>query len=293
MIEATVVICTRDRPQQLARVLDALDRQTVRAREIIVVDDSDAGDARVPERPGVRLMRGSTRGVSAGRNTGWRATTTPWIVCLDDDCVPDPDWLENLFAEIDRHPGIAMVWCRIDLGDAVAPRSKHSVPHSLSPVTRAGVVSGRWVRPIRMGMGIAAIDVDWVTRVGGWDERLGPGAPVFGGAEDIDFNWRVLRAGGRGLVTPAARVVHEQSHTDGALVALYEIRTAAWAGMCVKAVKLGDPLAGAWMYAFAVKDVLRFSLSPLRRRSRYRLALALAKWRGLVRGTWLAARRSW
>jgi GT2 family glycosyltransferase len=290
-LDATVVICTRNRPQSLARVLDALERQTRTGFDVVVVDDSDVDDPSLRRLPNVRVLRGGS--LSAAKNAGRRATRTRWMVCLDDDCVPDDDWIAALEREIERHPTVAMVWSRIDEGEAVVERSTDSVPHSLSTFTQQRIVSGRWVSPRQMGLGVAAIRIDWVDRIGGWDERLGPGAPEFAGVEDIDFNWRLLRAGGKALAATAPRVVHEQSRADEDLVSLYEIRNVAWAGMCVKYVKHGDVLGGAWLYFFGVKDAVRMSLSPLRRRSRLRLAYATAKWRGLARGTRLASQRSW
>ena len=38
------------------------------------------------------------------RNLGWRAARAPLVAFTDDDCRPEPDWLEVLLAAARRHP---------------------------------------------------------------------------------------------------------------------------------------------------------------------------------------------
>jgi hypothetical protein len=57
---------------------------------------------------------------------------------------------------------------------------------------------------------------EWFDRIGGGDERLGPGTPGRGGL-DMDLFYRVLRAGGRALYEPAAVVRHEPVTRRGRL----------------------------------------------------------------------------
>src|SRR5262249_38766569 len=44
------------------------------------------------------------RGAGAARNIGWRATQSPLIAFTDDDCRPDPEWLETLAPALRGHP---------------------------------------------------------------------------------------------------------------------------------------------------------------------------------------------
>lgn len=293
MVDVTVVICTRNRPAHVHRLLDALERQMSRDLEIVVVDQSDVDDRTLDGRPGVRVVRDSGVGVSRARNAGLRATSTPWMLTIDDDCVPGADWVQGHRRHIVRHPDVAVIWSSIVAG-VPAGAAPDFLPLSVLPVARERRASGRWARPADMGMGAAqAIRSDWARRIGGWDERLGAGSPDFPGGEDIDFAWRLYQAGATALFSPHPCVVHEQWRSDEQIVALTDVYTSAWAAMCVKQAKLGDPLGAAWLYAFGVKDAARMSLSPLRHRSRLRLRVALARWRGLARGTRMAARRPW
>ena len=89
----SVVVPTRDRPEALARCLDALARQHTPETqlEIVVVDDGGGAVA-----PGAQLLRAGGRGPAAARNLGARAARGEVVCFLDDDCVPAPGWARAL-----------------------------------------------------------------------------------------------------------------------------------------------------------------------------------------------------
>ena len=97
---ATVVVPTRDRPERLAACLAALERQTLRGLEIVVVDDGSRRPAQVSAAlaacPSARLVRLEGRGPSAARNAGARAARAPTVLFCDDDCEPVPGWATHL-----------------------------------------------------------------------------------------------------------------------------------------------------------------------------------------------------
>lgn len=92
----SVVIPTLGRPALLSRVLHHLDRQTVAecSFEVIVVADANEQQIealdRVIERRAyrVRRLQSGRPGASAARNVGWRASTAPLVLFMDDDILP-------------------------------------------------------------------------------------------------------------------------------------------------------------------------------------------------------------
>jgi glycosyltransferase involved in cell wall biosynthesis len=103
----SVVVPTRDRPDQLERCLAALERQTASdSIEVIVVDDGSANRAAVEDavkdRPQVRLVRLDGAGPAAARNRGVRAARGTYICFTDDDCEPRADWVERLAGSLGR-----------------------------------------------------------------------------------------------------------------------------------------------------------------------------------------------
>jgi GT2 family glycosyltransferase len=290
----SVVVCTRDRPQRLRRTLDALASQTRGRVPVVVVDQSaapDEGLVRLADGdPGFEVVRDGGSGLSRARNIGISRTRTEWVALLDDDCVPEPDWAERLEQELLRHPEADIVTGHVEPG---SPGGEY-VPASAFPVERPALRRGRFCHPGRLGFGVCmAVRRSTIERLGGWDERLGAGVPMFPAAEDMDFNYRVLRSGGAGFVTPAPRSRHDQWRSPRELESLYRGYMRGWTGFAMKHLRTGDPLGGIWLWTIGAVDLLDMFDSALRRRSRLRWRLAGAKLHGLLEGTAAGLRARW
>ncbi len=114
-------ICTCERPAGLAQLLTAIDRQRLGGRadaalRILVVDNGRS-DAAIPVveayraegRFPITYAREPVRGLAAVRNRSLDAAATlgaDWIALIDDDEVPDPDWLRSLL-DTARRTGVA------------------------------------------------------------------------------------------------------------------------------------------------------------------------------------------
>jgi GT2 family glycosyltransferase len=61
-----------------------------------------------------------------------------------------------------------------------------------------------------------AVKREWLIRIGGNDERLGPGSPGLGGV-DMDLFYRLLRAGARIRYEPELLVQHARTTKEGRL----------------------------------------------------------------------------
>lgn len=95
----SVVVCTRDRRETLADLLDALARLDPAPDEVVVVDNAPpAGrDCRaMVERAGAVYVREDVPGLNNARRTGVAASRAELIAFTDDDCVPPPGWLAAL-----------------------------------------------------------------------------------------------------------------------------------------------------------------------------------------------------
>ena len=286
---AAVVVCTRDRPVQLARALAALRPQVETVGfDLLVVDQSEvpyAGD------DGVRAIADRGRGLSRARNVALRATDTRWLAFIDDDCRPEPGWGPALAEVLAADPPAAVVCPPVVAGPLPAG---DYVEVTTFPVDRTVLRRGRRVHPGRLGFGACTVvRRDVALALGGWDERLGPGAPHFPAADDMDFNYRLLRAGHTALVTPGPRVVHEQWRTAAELPALHAGYLAAWCGFACKHLRTGDARGGLWLLTIAAVDVADMLASAIGHGSLLRLRIAVAKARGMVSGIARGLSRSW
>lgn len=122
----SVVIPTRDRPESVARLLDALRAQTLRpsAFEVIVVDDGSQPPlalelSKQPYRCTV-LRRSADHGAHAARLAGLHASAGERVLFLDDDVLPEPRVLE---AHAD-----ATLGHRVALGPILYPEREGGTP---------------------------------------------------------------------------------------------------------------------------------------------------------------------
>ncbi|MCW2817868.1 MAG: glycosyltransferase, partial [Marmoricola sp.] len=92
----SVVVTHFEQPDQLARTLAALGRQTVAPDEVVVVDDGSSEPPRVPA--GVTLLRQEDLGfrAAAARHLGASHATGEVLVFLDADTAPEPGFLEAI-----------------------------------------------------------------------------------------------------------------------------------------------------------------------------------------------------
>ena len=107
---ATVVICTRDRADMLARTLASLREQTRPPDQIVVVDNASRDEATraVALRAGVDYVREDRPGLDIARNRGARAARGEIVAYTDDDVAVHPCWLERLVEAFDS-PRVAAV----------------------------------------------------------------------------------------------------------------------------------------------------------------------------------------
>ena len=187
----TVVVPTLGRPS-LTVLLDALASGDPSALpvEILVVDDR--AERRDPlAAPGAKVLTGRAAGPAAARNAGWRAAHSEWVAFLDDDVVPDSDWLVRLAADLAAAgPDVGGVQGRIRV-----PLPAGRRPTDWERVT-AGLADGEWITA-DMAYRTAALE-----RAGGFDERL---PRAF--REDAELAHRVRAAGWR-LVRGERTVTH-------------------------------------------------------------------------------------
>jgi 4,4'-diaponeurosporenoate glycosyltransferase len=111
----SVVIPARDEAATLPRLLAALDRQTLPAAEVVVVDDHSMDDtgavaftAGAQVLPAPPLPEGWT-GKASACWYGAHQTTGDVLVFLDADTEPAPDLLVRVVAELDRRGGLVSV----------------------------------------------------------------------------------------------------------------------------------------------------------------------------------------
>ncbi len=218
----SVVICTRDRPGQLASCLRSVARQEYPRFEVLVVDNAPATDeVRALACTGLdlvalRYVREPRPGLSWARNAGAAAAAGEIIAYLDDDEEPDPHWLAGLAAGFSRGPDIGCVTGIVLPARLDTPAQEwfeelggHSKGRGFSRAifTASGPQSPLFPLP-PFGVGAnMAFRREVLAAIGAFDVALGAGTPARA-CEDTLALTMVLLAGYRIAYEPAALMRH-------------------------------------------------------------------------------------
>lgn len=211
-MDFSIVIPVRNRPREIVACVAACYAQSHPATryEVIVVDNGSTDQtAREAARAGARLISEAEPNRCLARNAGARIVRGRWIVFTDSDCIPAPDWLENLAVEIARPPGgpaPGIIAGRIDPAPPrnavqayIAARRWIDQEKFLNPAQR---LSPRFSPPFASAANLA-VRRDVFESVGGFDPALAVAA------EDADWCIRAADAGWTIRYAPGAAVLHE------------------------------------------------------------------------------------
>ena len=199
-LRASVVVAAT-RPLRLRWLLNALEEQTLArdAWELVVVHGFDEATAArfVGDHPLAAAGHLRAIGPSAGgglparqRNVGWRSAHAGLVAFTDDDCRPEPDWLERLLEQAARTPDAVVQ------GATRPDPLEHDVfaaPHVHTLEVRP---PGRFAQTCNI-----LYSRELLERLDGFDERAVVG-------EDLDLSLRARQAGAELVGAPAAVVNH-------------------------------------------------------------------------------------
>lgn len=278
----SVIICTKDRPEQLERCLKSIysSRKNYRYDEILVVDSSSDESTKKRNKDMVETINGKyiyegRKGLSIARNTGIKNSLGDIIIFADDDFFVDPNWIKNLMVnyidtevmcctgrmlpyyndEISALYEKAMSFDRGDKRYEITKKSM-SIIAIIKTIPKIGKkrLKDRTPPPFNVGYGFCSFRKDIFGIVGLFDETLGRGTPSVG-SDDIDMYYRILKKGYKIVYEPTAIAYHVHRQTlDAILIDAY------FAGISIRAFTKKyqtDPYV--WMIFFGTLFLLIFS----------------------------------
>ncbi|MEZ6015365.1 MAG: glycosyltransferase [Planctomycetota bacterium] len=208
-IELSVIVCSRDRRELLARCLKSLEAQTAQGRfEVVVVNDAATDDTAqwlAEWRPTLehRVVLGRNQGASAARNTGVAAARGGLVLFLDDSAVACGDLVERHLAAHARH-------ARESIVIGACQRTRAALDNALMralagvelPLSREHIALGAATDWTRFDARNVSLSRRNLQEIGGFDEQLHPF-----GCEDLDAGYRLQEAFGAEVIfEPNARV---------------------------------------------------------------------------------------
>jgi len=210
----TVVVCTRNRPIQLSRCLEALANVVYAPFDVLVVDNAprDRRTREIAATWGVRYVVEPVAGLSRARNCGARTADGEIVAFVDDDALPEPEWLAGLTCEFED-PRVMAVAGQIR-ALSVETEAEHLCASMGGVMAERRIVDRavpRWFELANFGGLGNGGNMAFRRRVfemwPGFDERLGRGAPLDGGEEHYAF-FNLIDRGYRVVYTPRAVVRH-------------------------------------------------------------------------------------
>ncbi len=182
------------------------------------------------------------------RNIGARAATGAYMLFLDDDCEPAPDWIaQNVYAL--NTPDIGAV------GGQIAGKSKaffaRCVDFSRFGFSQPSKAALTWVCSASLGVKRTAF-----AEVQGFNEELRS-------EEDIDFCFRLERAGYKTLYQPKIKVLHDHRRTTFTDLIRYSYFYGRVSGLYVKRLyatmsfrnTLLTRVQNPWLYPLAMLPI--------------------------------------
>ena len=217
-LTGSLIICTRNRADKLARCLKSLTLLNGIDRwELVLVDNGStdrteevitAFAARFEHR--LISVLEPTPGLGIARNAGIAAASGDLLAFTDDDCYPAPGFLEEM-SRVFQDPSIGYVGGSILLynhGDA--PISIRITTETRTIAAYSFVHTGL-IQGANMACRRAVID-----DIGVFDGDFGAGTPF--PAEDVEFVARASSAGWRGGYFPGPVVYHDHGRRGDAVI---------------------------------------------------------------------------
>ncbi len=196
----SVLICTYNRPALLAKALRGLlADSTELPDEVVVVNGGGEMVERaiapfVTPSSRLRVLRTHNVSLATSQNIGLPECSGDLVALTDDDAIVAPDWVRAIRMVMEEHPEAGAVG-----GPVTTLFPEARVARLAHYTTFPGPLRASYVRTV------AGVNVCYrrevIRRVGAVDERLVSG-------EEVDYNWRVIRAGWKIWWDPRIRVFH-------------------------------------------------------------------------------------
>ncbi|MBD1821721.1 glycosyltransferase [Cyanobacteria bacterium FACHB-DQ100] len=217
----TVVICTKDRPEDLARCLQhllALQGDPA-AFELLVVDNAPSDqrtETLVASLPTVHYVQEPKPGLDFARNRALQTVQTEMLAFIDDDVAVDRGWLAGLRSAIAQYPeaaaftGLVLPY-ELATDAQVLFEQAGGFRRGFDRIYYGQSEPDNPFYPCGSGIFGAGCNMafrrDALLQLGGFDDALDTGAPLPGGG-DLDIFYRVVRAGYPLVYEPRYLVFH-------------------------------------------------------------------------------------
>ena len=235
----SIIILSWNSGRYLPICLRALSNQSFKDFNVILVDNNSTDDSvdglkdKWTDISIVVKKLETNLGFAVANNLGAHLASGKWIILLNADAYPEPDWLEQLITAAEENPEFNFFSSR-----QIQYNAQHLLDGAGDEYHIIGIAWRRYYNHFQKEYGLQQEEVfgacaaaamyrreDFLS-AGGFDEDY------FSYFEDVDLSFRLRLAGGRCLYVPEAVVHHVGSASTGKLsdfVVYYGHRNLVWA----------------------------------------------------------------
>ena len=268
-VTLTIAICTRGRPDGVARTLASLEAEKCEGMDVVVIDNAPTDDRTrqiVARMPWVRYDVEPTPGLDRARNRALHFATGDVVAFADDDVIVDSGWCAAVRCVFDDNPDLTLMTGLVEpdamntqaqrwfeayggFGRGYVPRWIHAPGASSRAIAFPLANTGQFGTGANL-----AIRRNHALRLGGFDSALDVGTPTKGGG-DLEMMFRVLKANGLLCYAPSASVRHTHRLTWDELASQIESWGSGMAAHLTRTARahpeerLSVAALRAWLYA--------------------------------------------
>jgi N-acetylglucosaminyl-diphospho-decaprenol L-rhamnosyltransferase len=231
---ATIIVVTFNSARWMSRQRAALEAQTETRWRLVVVDNASEPD----QRPTADALPANARltqneinlGFAEANNIGAAGAGTPYLVFLNPDAFPAPDWLATLIETAEHHAdavAIGSTQVRADSEDVFDGTG--DVLHASGLAYRSNFGKRKRATP-PLGETFSACAAAMLARREAFEAVGGFDPAYFCFFEDVDLGFRLRLRGGRILQSPDAIVAHVGggATTGTAFASFHGARNRTW-----------------------------------------------------------------
>ncbi|PIU41840.1 MAG: hypothetical protein COS99_03450 [Candidatus Omnitrophica bacterium CG07_land_8_20_14_0_80_42_15] len=207
----SILIITHNRGDDLKICLDSLVKQSRKADEVVIIDNGSTGGTKsvidfFKDKLPIKYFYESTSSIPKSRNMSLREASGDILAILDDDCIVENDWTENIEFYHRKYQAVAIIQGRVIPLEASSLVGKTYIAAAEAYIERnffAGKSQDSEVELPRIINGFISLKKEEVNRLGIYFKEE---FPFF---SDKEFGIRLQKIGTKVLYAPSILIYHK------------------------------------------------------------------------------------
>jgi glycosyltransferase involved in cell wall biosynthesis len=213
-MDLSVVICTYNGGSRIGKVLDQLRVQAYVESirwEILVIDNNSQDNTKqiVETYSDVRYEVESQQGLAYARARGVQEAVGQWVAFVDDDTVPDENWVAQVHQFAQSHPQIGAFGGQIHAEYEVEPPSGIQKVAPYLAIVERGSEPHRYDRVLPPGAGLVVRRQVWLDHVPKKLVLVGRTTAAMLASEDIEAILHIQKSGFEIWYNPEMHLYHQ------------------------------------------------------------------------------------